>query len=716
MLKVSASRSGDEHHGCTPHHNDMLASQPQTVSLLAQDELPLLPQDEPPLLPQSEPLLAQSDETTEEGCCCSSDEQAKSYGKASFCCRGGSVAPSRRKMLVTRASTRRLLKLKLVLLFNVTLLGYWQMTLLTRRGCQSGNTSSTTTGETTAASDDNASLLEEVEREIATLQREVGIRKRALAEMDADVRDEAAGMDSAGLGAITNDDGLPALPESPTREASALHSSQTQASWQSSSHRAPQTARSARAHTAQHERMNKAALSAQWSELVSWATFNATHYFEQADNSGAPPLAQGTDLTGSGGAGQRHTVEVDLLLTHTLSAMHGLYSRRDFVEGLARTIRPFGTQYELFFRRRRGNPEQQEDAVERVRVMRSLGRLEARSLSPVSENRDDVDTDSMITGTPNPSASGEWNAVNIMSRLCHFLVTVSSRRDVHHLRHTMQYFTSTVLLSDEARDWRLDRLVSLSVVVVTMDAFVVSAATDVVRDALRDHQDFSRYYVVRVSNAGDWRSSVLTHLQSVLVAGGNPHDTVITMDTHYMPTAFSLNRCRAVADAGRRAYSPIAFQLYNPVLNHGMRRKKVSGARGFWEDRDHGVLCLAWSDMEGALQHIPAEQFRGSSFAAPPSPSLVLYRHLLATRHISVIRAPDRGMFRPHRITRCEMKPVQNPVEAQRAEALFDECRMQKARTEGTRRTIAELVFGEQKVRDLLLQAETAQLRHEDKM
>lgn len=236
------------------------------------------------------------------------------------------------------------------------------------------------------------------------------------------------------------------------------------------------------------------------------------------------------------------------------------YTLDDFIEGVYRTEPTTGTQYEMFFKTRALNKNQQHSSelhgYTKVTLMRPF--------APIQTIAQDV-----LPGTKEiiniilPLSGRTQTFQGFMDKFSKIAI-----KNDKHVYLTVVYFGEEglseirTILSKVSRDTHFKNLKLLTL-----------------------NETFSRSKGLRVG-AEHWEK---------------PGDVLLFMcDVDIVFSARFLDRCRWNTDPGRKVYYPIVFSLYNPHVVYTLQGKEVpaetdqlviSRDTGFWRDFGYGMTC-----------------------------------------------------------------------------------------------------------------------------
>ncbi|XP_065190440.1 chondroitin sulfate N-acetylgalactosaminyltransferase 1-like [Sycon ciliatum] len=422
-----------------------------------------------------------------------------------------------------------------------------------------------------------------------------------------------------------------------------------------------------------------------------WSMFNRTHYYHSSVGVGRE----------SGGvlAGWRLR-EAEMVLSTAADSLPSWYAKDGFLEGFRCLKRHYGMVYELYFTDNKSKTD-----VRRVRVVRALGNLTASDIGmePAALLGNDLKRALVSTGE---RAKHSLHEVEPSRRLLHFVLPVV-HSSTKHLLEFLDYFIANVLGVKAGATYAASMDLHLTVVIVMADMTLADRLEAAVRGRCRG-VGFDDVTFQRLVDRFD--TSAVLRAAMVYSPGDGVVVSLINVDTRFNKE--SAKRCRYLPERGLRVYWPVAFRLYNVRLAHGKsadevplaKRLRLAASGGFWAEQDYDVFCMFGSDVKSVLSNVSLDSVTRQSLSLS---TLAFYRQFARSSRFSIVRLPDRSLFRVHRPAKCALNAVQNPVDARAEEKRYDRCRERKARNLASHKTLAHLALGPQADRDKILAEET---------
>ena len=262
--------------------------------------------------------------------------------------------------------------------------------------------------------------------------------------------------------------------------------------------------------------------------------------------------------------------EINLVVDTALKSLPATFSRKNFVDGLQRTYRDLGIQYQLYFQ----NPDDANE-IRHVQVMRALEQLSPARSPPV-----------MSIEQLQVPGRGLEVIVPVTGRLKHTAEFLDAfLESVLHVKPGSKYtsVTPAVKLTFVAMISTPDILQQLEQLVQTRCTQVGYKSARVVKETTMP------------ASTSSWRSAMQTALHS---RGNDKGDIVVILDIDHRLNSEVLRRCVGVALKGKRVYWPIPFQFYNPHLVLEKvpvapeKVMKINGQHGFWSAGRYTAACI----------------------------------------------------------------------------------------------------------------------------
>ena len=304
----------------------------------------------------------------------------------------------------------------------------------------------------------------------------------------------------------------------------------------------------------------------------------------------------------------------------------------DLVDGLGRTDRLVGSEYDLYFRTGRAN------VYRRVKLHRSFGPLHLLG---------DVET---------VNTNQEW--VNVILPLS---------GQITKFKSFLERFFEVVLL---------DRRVFLTVVYFGM------RGRDEIQSMVENSAKSFNYTDYKLLFSDEQFSRGLG-LQKGVVAWDRGNVLMFFCDVDVYFTSDFLERCRFYSAPGVKVYYPIVFSLYNPTIVYGgvvpsqAQLFRVNKEMGYWRDFGFGMTCQYQSDFlaiggfDLSIKGWGMEDVR-------------LYKKYVSSE-VRIIRAPDRGLFHIWHTKHCNRSLTGSQYVA---------CLNSKVKNEASHSQLGLLAFG----------------------
>nr|CAB3232248.1 Not6 protein [Phallusia mammillata] len=170
------------------------------------------------------------------------------------------------------------------------------------------------------------------------------------------------------------------------------------------------------------------------------------------------------------------------------------------------------------------------------------------------------------------------------------------------------------------------------------------------------------------------------------VKSANSKDIIIAVNEEKEFSHQFLVHCRAIAEAGKRVYFPIAFEQYNPdVIEKGMppgkpknvNKKDHNKFTGYWSHDAHDSICAYQADFISVLSGATTNQEK---------PGTWLY-DIFLRKGMDVFAAVEPHLFRMHTAKTCDKIKLS-------ADA-FQKCFIDKAKTLGSKPALGILYITE---------------------
>ena len=267
-------------------------------------------------------------------------------------------------------------------------------------------------------------------------------------------------------------------------------------------------------------------------------------------------------------------------------------SALDLVDGLGRTDRLLGSEYNLYFRTANGN------VYRRVKLHRPFAPLHLVG---------DVET---------LDTNKEW--INI-------ILPLSGQTE--KLKYFLKRYFEVVIL---------DRRIFLTVV------YFGRQGRGEVESMLENSTRFFNYTDYKLLFSDNQFSRGLG-LQKGAVAWDKGNAIMFFCDVDIYFSSDFLERCRLYTEPGVRVYYPVVFSLYNPVIVYGgvapeqSQMFRVQKESGYWRDFGFGMTCLYQNDFFtiGGFD---------LSIKGWGKEDVELYKKFVRSE-LKIVRAPDRGLF-----------------------------------------------------------------------
>ncbi|CAH1246791.1 chondroitin sulfate N-acetylgalactosaminyltransferase 1-like [Branchiostoma lanceolatum] len=281
------------------------------------------------------------------------------------------------------------------------------------------------------------------------------------------------------------------------------------------------------------------------------------------------------------------------------------FTVNDFVEGLYRTERNTGTQYELFFR------SGVSGSIHRMEIFRPFGPL-------LRVNSEVFETSKATINIILPLAG----------RMEAFRIFMQNFREVG-LKHDRRVFLTVVYFGQE----------HLQEVENTLESIGRETGQRSYYKLIALNEEFSRGKGLEVGAKAWDKGNVLLFFCDV--------DIWFTLDF--------LDRCRYSTVAGKKVFYPILFSLYNPSIVYAQESRippleqqlSVKKDTGFWRDFGFGMTCQYLSDFLniGGFD-LDIKGWGGEDVS--------LYRKYVNSNLI-VIRVPVKGLFHMYHEKTCDV-------------------------------------------------------------